>query len=209
MVSTAPIPSCCLQRLRKHRRRRRGDGLHGLLGRPQAPLLRGHHGHGLGIRGTLLPREDLLPVLGWAALFWGWVDGLGWVGMGWDGWIPKNWDVVGWPAWAWFHWLFCWGSEVGASHIWRKTGVQRLGQLDLGWWKNHQKWRLGYWLGTKKTLRMPNKGLEASVSWGPSIFVHWPWVLIHVCFRWTELATNLPVMRGYRAPTDDPVIINS
>ena len=133
----------------------------------------------------------------------------GWVGMGWDGWIPKNWDVVGWPAWAWFHWLFCWGSEVGASHIWRKTGVQRLGQLDLGWWKNHQKWRLGYWLGTKKTLRMPNKGLEASVSWGPSIFVHWPWVLIHVCFRWTELATNLPVMRGYRAPTDDPVIINS
>ena len=37
-------------------------------------------------------------------------------------------------------------------------------------------------LAPKKTRRMPNIGL-ALVSWGPSILVHWPWVLMCCVFQ--------------------------
>jgi len=144
MVSTAPIPSCCLQRLRKHRRRRRGDGLHGLLGRPQAPLLRGHHGHGLGIRGTLLPREDLLPVLGWAALFWGWVDGLGWVGM------------VGSQKTE-----MLWGGLPGLGFIGCFVGVVRLGPRTFGAKLVSNGWASWTWDGGKITK---NGGLATDLA---------------------------------------------
>ena len=101
-----------------------GSGSMGSSGGRQAPLLRGHHGHGLGIRGNASPKRR--------------------------------------PA-ARPRWMF---GPVGPGMVEKSP---RNGGLATD-------------LAPKKTRRMPNIGL-ALVSWGPSILVHWPWVLMCCVFQ--------------------------